>query len=52
MDKTQMIISICFGLGALVSLSIAAYCTVIIIQQHMDKRRLDKKYGKEEIFHG
>lgn len=52
METTQMIISICFGIGSLMSLGVAVYCTVIIIQQHMDKRRLDKKYGKEEILHG
>ena len=52
MDKIQMIISICFGIGSLMSLGVAIYCTVIIIQQHMDKRKLDKKYGKEEILRG
>lgn len=52
MNITQTIISICFGLGALISFSIAVYCTVIIIQKHINKHRLDKKYGKEEVFHG
>ena len=52
MDKTQIIISICFGLGAVISLGVATYCMVVIIQQHVDKHKLDKKYGEEEILRG
>lgn len=52
MDKTQMIIFIMFGVLSLINVGVATYCAIIIIQKHVDKRKLDKKYGKEEILHG